>query len=201
MNIYNNNINELCQIILEDQFPKEVSTVALELLTMGPSSIQELAKKLYIDFLSIRNALIILIQTKVATFQDVKRKDTREFLYELDLESVLNILRYPKILYFINQKFGPNSVYIFEEFMQYGILSFHQCIEQIGYKLNKNNLNHQLRTLFITLIEHNYLIQTLKIKNEEIIPKANKRINILFRKEEKGRVKFISKEEKESKKG
>jgi hypothetical protein len=178
MNNYNNNINELCQIILEDQFPKEVSSVALEMLTMGPSSIQELAKKINFDFLSIRNAIIILIQTKLTTFQDFKRKDTREFLYELDIESILNILRYPKILYFINQKYGPNSVMIFEEFMQYGILSFHQCIEQIKYKLNKNNLNNQLRCLFITLIENNYLIQTNKLKNEEVYPKGNKRKSV-----------------------
>jgi hypothetical protein len=169
-NTFNNNINDICDIILDDQFPEDVSKVGKQLLQMGPSSISEIFRKLGSDFISVRNALIVLIQNKMVNFQEVKRKDSKEYLYELDLESILNVLRYPKILYFINQKYGQNGVLIFEEFMQYGVLSFNQCIEQIGYKQNRTSANYlnNLKLSFLDFIENNYIIQVAKIKNEEI---------------------------------
>jgi hypothetical protein len=170
---YNNNIYDLCFIILEDQFPEEVAKIGKELLSYGPSSIQELVKKIGLEFISIRNALIVLVQNRMVRFQEVQRKDCREFLYELDIESVFNVIRYPKILYHISQKYGENGILIFQEFMQYGVLSFNQCIEQIKYQKTKASANYinTLKSSFITLIQNNFLIQSVKVRNEEIKPK------------------------------
>jgi hypothetical protein len=172
---YNNNIYDLCNIILEDQFPEEVAKLSKELLALGPSSLLELIKKLGSDFMTIRNALIILIQNKIVRFQEVQRKDNREFVYEIEVEAILNILRYPKILYHISQKFGEHGILIFQEFMQYGVLSFSQCIEQIRYQKPKANANYMnsLKSSFLMFVQNNFLIQAAKIKNEEVKPKKS----------------------------
>ena len=99
---YSNNIYDLIEILLEEQFGKQVSTMGITLINNGPSTIMELCKLSSWEYLEVRNVLIILMQNKLIFFQEVVRKEQIETVYELDVDSVLNYLRFPKILYFIN---------------------------------------------------------------------------------------------------
>jgi len=173
MNHLNNSIYELIEIILKEQFSEDVSNIAKELLYQGPSSIVDLMKRLSLDFLSIRNALIILLQNKLIKFEELIRKDSKDIVYEIEIPNILNILRFPKILYHISQLFGENSVLIFEEFMQFGILSAGQCIEQIIFKLQNvkkinNSYINNIKSVFLKLVEENYLTQVINLKSQEL---------------------------------
>lgn len=179
MNQSNNSIYELIEVILKEQFSEDVFNIAKDLLNQGPSSVIDLMKRLSLDFLSVRNALIILLQNKLIKFEELIRKDAKEIIYEIEISNVLNILRFPKILYFINQLHGENSALIFEEFMQFGILSAGQCVEQIVFKLqsvkkiNSSYVNN-IKSVFLKLVEENYLTQSLKIKSQELKIKDSK---------------------------
>ena len=173
MNHLNNSIYELIEVIIKEQFSEEVFNIAKDLLYQGPSSMIDLMKRLSLDFLSIRNALIILLQNKLIKFEELIRKDAKDIVYVIEIHNVLNILRFPKIIFFINQLFGENSVLIFEEFMQFGILSAGQCVEQIVFKLQSvKNINNSyvnnIKSVFLKLVEENYLTQVLIIKSQEL---------------------------------
>ena len=91
---------------------------------------------------------------------------------------VLNILLFPKILSYINKKFGEYSELIFEQFMQFGILSSFQIREQVKLLLSKTKpvnkiILDKITNSLIILIENNYIIQAKKLAFDN---KAN-RIN------------------------
>ena len=94
---YSNNIYDLVQLLLEEQFGKLVSNLGVTLINNGPSTIIELCKLMSLDYIEVRNALIILMQNKLIYFQEVSRKENLETVYELDVDSILNYLRFPKI--------------------------------------------------------------------------------------------------------
>jgi len=176
---YNNNIYELIEILLEEHFGKEVTKLGLCLLSNGPLSIQEIKKILSYDFVRTRNALIILMQNKLVNYEEIKRKESIENVYEFDIESALNYLRFPKILYVINHKFDTNAVLIFEEFMQFGILSANQIFEQVTYKLEQNgrvtaSTTNNIKIRFLKLIEEGFITQCNKKKNNELKVQTDK---------------------------
>jgi hypothetical protein len=168
----NTNTYQLAELILEEHFSKEVKDTATDLLNNGASSILEISKRTNYDFQSVRNSLIILLQNKLTTFEEVKKKDFIEFQYSINLEHVLNFIRFPKILYFINSKFGENAVLICEEIMQFGILSANQCIEQVQFKLKQAEKSsvivlNSVKVTFVQLIESGYLVHAYKTRNDK----------------------------------
>jgi hypothetical protein len=176
---YSNNIYDLIEIIIEEQLGKQVSSLSIALLNNGPSTIIELQKLISLEYLEVRNALIILMQNKLVFFQEVTRKDVIETVYELDVDSVLNYLRFPKILYFINHHHDYHAMLIFEEFMQLGILSAGQVIEQVTEKLNQlgkanpSTINN-VKIKFIQLIEGGFVSQCTQKKSNEIREELSK---------------------------
>lgn len=171
---YSNNIYELIEIILEEQFGKKVSTLGISLLNNGPSSILEIMKLNGSDYVEVRDSLIILLQNKLIIFQEVSRKENIEIIYELDVENILNYLRFPKILYFINNHFDQNAMLIFEEFMKFGILSAGQIFEQVKDKIEAENGErnilqiNNLKLKFLQLIESGYITQSVQKKPVEL---------------------------------
>ena len=98
------------------------------------------------------------------------KKDTKVIGYEIIIENVLNILLFPKILYIGKNKFGEYGTMIFEEFMQFGILSSIQVFEQVKNKIEKtrkfnNAMMNKIKVTFINLIESNYIVQAQKVTN------------------------------------
>jgi hypothetical protein len=175
----NTSIYELVEIIIKDEFSEEVYIIAKDILNNGKSTILEIMKRLSLNFLDVRNALILLSQKKFLKFTEEMRKNVKENLYQIDIQNILNVLRYPKILYHINTLFGEKAVLIMEEFLQFGILSAGQCIEQISFKnkesLKNSNFSNNIKKIFFKLVEQNYIIQVNRIKNEDF--KKNKNSN------------------------
>jgi hypothetical protein len=176
---YNNNIYELIEILVEEHFGKEVTKVGLCLLSNGPMNIQEIKKILNYDFIRTRNALIILMQNRLVNYEEIKKKEIIENVYEFDVESALNYLRFPKILYLINHKFDSNAVMIFEEFMQFGILSANQISEQVTYKLEQigrvsASTTNNIKIRFLKLIEEGFITQCNKKKINELKSRSDK---------------------------
>lgn len=167
----NSNTYQIAEIIIEEHFSNDVLIIASFLMNNGSSSILDICKHTNLDFQSVRNSLIILLQNMLITFEEVKKKNFIEIQYTINLNNILNYIRFPKILYFINARYGENAVLIFEEIMQCGILSAKQCIEQVQFKLkNLDKVNplilNSVKVTFVQLIENNYLIQAFKTKNE-----------------------------------
>ena len=130
-------IYDLVELILNEQFSKEVSDIGRDLLYNGVSSIPEIQSRLRLSFDNVKNVLIILMQNKLCSSTELIKKDTKVIGYEIIIENVLNILLFPKILYIGKNKFGEYGTMIFEEFMQFGILSSIQVFEQVKNKIEK----------------------------------------------------------------
>lgn len=163
-------IYDLVELILNEQFSKEVSDIGKDLLYNGVSSIPEIQSRLRLSFDNVKNVLIILMQNKLCSSTEMIKKETKVIGYEIIIENVLNILLFPKILYIGKNKFGEYGTMIFEEFMQFGILSSIQVFEQVKNKIEKtrkfnNAMMNKIKVTFINLIESNYIVQAQKVTN------------------------------------
>ena len=158
---------ELVEIILSERYSKEIIEIAKDLLKNGLSTIPEIKGRLKLSFENIRNILIILLQNRLINCQEIFRNEIKYIGYEINIDNILNILLYPRLCVFAKEKFGDFGLYIFEEFMNFGILNSPQLIEQIKNKINtnnkntkdNNNLNAKIKTVLINLIEKNYIVQ------------------------------------------
>ena len=135
------------------------------------------------DYITIRNAIIILVQNKLVAFSEKSRKkenpnmtnvqyeETKEIFYEFVTENCLMRLKFPKILFNIKAIYGEIGQLIFEEFIMFGVMNSFQCVETVFDKLGsskKNDLNN-IRLTFVKMIESNYLTQCSNLKVRENI--------------------------------
>ena len=171
-------VYDLVIIILNEQFSKEISDLGKDLCYNGISTIPEIMMRMKLSFENVRNLLIILLQNKLVSTKEIIKNENNVIAYEIVIDNVLNILLFPKILSYINKKFGEYSELIFEQFMQFGILSSFQIREQVKLLLSKTKpvnkiILDKITNSLIILIENNYIIQAKKLAYEN---KAN-RIN------------------------
>ena len=187
---------ELVEIILSERYSKEIIEIAKDLLKNGLSTIPEIKGRLKLSFENIRNILIILLQNRLINCQEIFRNEIKYIGYEINIDNILNILLYPRLCVFAKEKFGDFGLYIFEEFMNFGILNSPQLIEQIKNKINtnnkntkdNNNLNAKIKTVLINLIEKNYIVQAKNnINNND---KQNNNKELISQKKRKKR-KFL----------
>ena len=165
-------IYSLVELILKDLFSKEVSEIGKDLLYNGVSTIPEIQKRLKMTFENVKNVLIILLQNKLCSCSELTRNNVKVIGYELEVDNVIHTLLFPKMLLMVNDKYGENGVMIFEEFMQFGILSAFQVFEQVKNriemegkrKINESNMN-KIKLTFIKLIESNWIIQAKLLFN------------------------------------
>ena len=109
----------------------------------------------------------------------------------------MNILLFPRTLNFIEKKYGNYGKMIFEQFIQYGVLTLHQIIEQIlNSSSNGNNyelVKKQVVELFVKLYEDNLIMYSERTNEEENYYTNNKNDNLLGNKEEIKKNKKIEK--------
>ena len=179
-------IYDLVQILLKDIYSKEISELAIDLLKNGASPLIEIQKRLKLSFENIKNDLIIMLQNNLIKKVDIKRNDTKFIAYELNLEQILNMLFFPRCLNFIEKKYGEDARLIFEQFMEFGILTLKQIIEQIQNIQNNGNNLEQIKSsvldIFIKLNNDNLICCTETPSKEENLYKNKKEKK---RKEEK----------------
>ena len=191
---------ELVEIILSERYSKEIIEIAKDLLKNGLSTIPEIKGRLKLSFENIRNILIILLQNRLINCQEIFRNEIKYIGYEINIDNILNILLYPRLCVFAKEKFGDFGLYIFEEFMNFGILNSPQLIEQIKNKINtnnkntkdNNNLNAKIKTVLINLIEKNYIVQAKNnINNNDKQNNNNKELISQKKKEKKKKKKIL----------
>lgn len=203
-------INDLCEIILKETYSEEVSIVGKDILVNGESSMADILKRLteiyrsenqgkifYQDensqnfntklYQMIKDSLIVLRQNNLLNIKEtVTKKHFLEVIYSINTQNIMNIMRYPKILYLINTKYGDYGKLIFEIFMKCGIMSPSQNMEfvlnnQLSLKNKKHIELNNIKLIFVKLIQDNYLVQ-VNLSNPNIDSTINKDgIEHLFR--------------------
>ena len=199
---------ELVEIILSERYSKEIIEIAKDLLKNGLSTIPEIKGRLKLSFENIRNILIILLQNRLINCQEIFRNEIKYIGYEINIDNILNILLYPRLCVFAKEKFGDFGLYIFEEFMNFGILNSPQLIEQIKNKINtnnkntkdNNNLNAKIKTVLINLIEKNYIVQAKNNINNNDKQNNNKELISQKKKEKKEKKENSSSKKNKNKK-
>ena len=164
-------IYDLVQNLLKSLYSKEISDLAIYLLKNGASTLYEIQSGLKLSFENVKNYLIIMLQNNLIEKVQVTRNDTKMISYEIKLEQILNILFYPRTLNFIEKKYGEDARLIFEQFIEFGVLTLKQLIEQIqNIQRNGNNLDKIKTTIldiFIKLYSDNLICYAEKPKEEE----------------------------------
>ena len=83
-----------------------------------------------------------MLQNNLIQKKQITRNDVNYTSYEIKPEQILNILFFPRSLNFIEKKYGENARLIFEQFIEFGVLTLKQIIEQIqNIQKNGNNLD------------------------------------------------------------
>ena len=160
-------VYELTTQILKTLYSKEISDIAIDLLTNGKSSIPEIQSRLKLSFENVRNYLIIMMQNNLVKKNLQRKKDI--VLYEFNSDQIFHILLYPRSLDFINKNYGEYAKMIFEQFMEFGILNLNQITEQIlniiSRSYNGGNNENKIETdkkkiieIFIQLFENSFII-------------------------------------------
>ena len=163
-------IYDLCSNILKDLYSKEISDLALDLLINGKSTLFEIQTRLKLSFENVKNYLIIMLQNNLIQKMYITRNETKVISYEINLEQILNILFYPRTLSFIQNKYGENARLIFEQFIEFGVLTLKQVVEQIqNIQKNGNNLEQiksSVLDIFIKLYSDNLICYAEKPSEE-----------------------------------
>ena len=159
-------IFELYKIILKELYSKDISDLAIDLLMNGKSTLFEIQSRLKLSFENIKNYLIIMLQNNLIQKKQITRNDVNCTSYEIKPEQILNILFFPRSLNFIEKKYGENARLIFEQFIEFGVLTLKQIIEQIqNIQKNGNNLD---------IIKSNVLDIFIKLYSDNLITYAER---------------------------
>ena len=164
-------IYDLVQIILKELYSKEISNLAIDLLKNGNSTLLEIQSRLKLSFENVKNYLIIMLQNNLIQKKQIKRNEISFISYELKLEQILNILFFPRSLSFIEKKYGENARLIFEQFMEFGVLTLKQVIEQIQNIQKNGNNSEQIKSnilgIFVKLHSDNLICYSERPSEEE----------------------------------
>ena len=181
-------IYNLTKMLLTEIYSKEISDVGLDLLYNGPSSMFDIQSRLKISFENIRNYLIIMLQNNVIKKSNNSTNDSKSFSYELNTDQILNILLFPRTLNFIEKKYGTYAKMIFEQFIEFGVLTLEQIVEQIqnekknGIGNNSEFIKAKIVELFIKMHEDNIIMYSERSIDDEsyyspIVKSTNSIIN------------------------
>ena len=194
-------VYDLIKMILKEIYSKEISDLGMDLLNNGSSTLFEIQSRLRLSFENIRNYLIIMLQNNLIQKKSIARNNGFFTTYELKFEQILNILLFPRTLNFIEKKYGDYGRMIFEQFINFGVLTLHQVVEQIqNDQKNGNNLDsikYQVVEIFLQLYEDNLIMYSERASEEENTYKPFYNKNLLGKKVELKKNKKSAEKEKE----
>jgi hypothetical protein len=195
-------VYDLIKMILTEIYSKEISDLGMDLLYNGASSILEIQSRLRLSFENIRNYLIIMLQNNLIQKKTLIRNEVKFISYELKFEQILNILLFPRTLNFIEKKYGDYGRMIFEQFINFGVLTLQQVVEQIqNDQKNGNNFDlvkAQVIEVFIKLYEDNLIMYSERVSEEENTYKPIINMSLLGNKDKLKKNKKSAQKEKET---
>ena len=185
----NDILTELIYNLIEELHSKDVADIVVILLQYGWSTLSDLVKKSNKNFQFVRDSIITLRQLKyILVKNSSKYKDSDEFIYSVDVENILGLIRSPKILYFISTKYGKFSKEIIESIMINGLLTCNMTLEFVENNIlideNKRKLEiNNIKKAFVELIKDGILTRGEDC-NDQSVPivtsndKKSKKLNI-----------------------
>ena len=195
-------VYDLVKTLLKEFYSKEISDVGLDLLYNGGSTLFEIQTRLKLSFENVRNYLIIMLQNNLIEKKIETRNEIKYNIYELKYEQILNILLFPRTLNFMEKKYGNYGRMIFEQFIEFGMLTLKQIIEQIqnDQKNEKGTTFELIKTqvvdLFIKLYEDNFIVNSERSNEEENYYSSNNTNNNLSENKEEKKKKNKKEEKK-----
>ena len=199
-------VYNLIKMLLKEIYSKDISDLGMDLLYNKNSTLLEIQSRLKLSFENVRNYLIIMLQNNLIQKKTITRNEIKYTAYELKCEQILNILLFPRLLSFIEKKYGNYGKMIFEQFILVGILTLRQIIEHINNSYNNGNnfelLKAQVVEFFVKLYEDNLIMYSERTNDEEnYYSSSPNKYNNLINKEnnKKNNKKFSNKKNKNNK--
>ncbi|MCQ2818130.1 MAG: hypothetical protein MJ252_12765 [archaeon] len=203
---YSQEVYELAYILIKETYTKDVAEVGKDLLYNSISTIPEIQSRLKLSFEAVKNCLIILTQSRLLISHPNFKKETNLVGYEIDIESTLNILLFPRILLYVKDRFGEYAITICEELIKFGLLTYTELFGQVlnileheGKKINDLIIS-RVKNTFLNMVESNFLIQSKKIEHENKTPSFNKIIKTNSQRSKKKQIETPKKTNQNSKK-
>ncbi|XP_055676836.1 DNA-directed RNA polymerase III subunit RPC3 [Lutzomyia longipalpis] len=177
-------LGNLCSVILEQHFGANVQKIGQELYT-GGKTLRGLMKTTMLSKNEVSQALSVLLKFRLATYEMSANKAYAE--YSLSSDQILQILRYPRYIYYMQSKYGHTAALLVEELLRAG------C-ETASYLISKSVQNSESkekntvvehRDKFFELIQGNFFIRAIVgEKAEELAEAVSNNASLLFQRPE-----------------
>ncbi|XP_057342093.1 DNA-directed RNA polymerase III subunit RPC3 [Microplitis mediator] len=150
---------KLCSAILLQHFGTIVETVGYCLFKNGPQPLPLIIKKSAFPKDKVKESLCILIKFGLVTHE---KPEEGPIKYSLDVDKVLNILRYSRYMLFIKNCSGDESEIMFEEVLKQGYETASQVIVKAYKKIAQVSEEPSIEFLFekfSLLVKNQFLIR------------------------------------------
>uniref|UniRef100_A0A6M2DHK0 DNA-directed RNA polymerase III subunit RPC3 n=1 Tax=Xenopsylla cheopis TaxID=163159 RepID=A0A6M2DHK0_XENCH len=151
---------KLVHIILHEHFGETVAEVGFDLFKYGTKPVALICHSTKLPLVDVKHALRILCKYKLVSFAGTSHPEFAE--YELLIEKVYLILRYPKYICRMKDKYGDDAEIMIDELLRQGsctaselILKVHTRVSEQYPETNCDLVS--LRNRFVDLVHGNYI--------------------------------------------
>lgn len=145
-------MEDLIFLIVEELYGEDPAKVVRTLSIKNKSSFKSLLQFTELDELSLRNALIVLIQQLIVSYSE-----SPKLVYFLNEKEVLARIRFPLYVRLLNLKYGEDC--FAEDILENGCCSISQILETANE--SHKNLD-SVRNIFQDMIKNDYLLSVDK---------------------------------------
>ncbi|KAG6796980.1 DNA-directed RNA polymerase III subunit RPC3 [Apis mellifera caucasica] len=158
---------KLCSFILFEHFGQIVQCVGEDLFKYGAKPLVLIRHTTHLPVTKIKEALCVLIKHGLVKY----RQTEKGIEYILIYERVLNILRYPKYMFFVKTNCGNEAEMMLEQVLKNGYITASEVIIKTYKRMEQSPSSIQpsipvLKEKFELLIKYQFLMRSTN-KNEE----------------------------------
>ncbi|KAJ3056234.1 DNA-directed RNA polymerase III subunit RPC3 [Rhizophlyctis rosea] len=130
------NTARLCGYLLAEHFGNFVEKVGLVLLNRGRSSLREIDQKAKISLRLVRESLFVLLQHNLVTFWEHTEGSRLVPYYQLEVQNVLMLDRYPTYIKVVMDQYGEEAADIVAETLRQGRINMEHIKQWKGWSDN-----------------------------------------------------------------
>ena len=157
-------IIQLGSLLLQECYGQIVADVGCVLMQNGPCPMRFISTQCKQSILNVKKALITLIQHQLVTHETNSVGLT---IYKIDINRVINILRYPKFIYSAKMLYDDEGEYVIEELLKNGQLTMSDTIQRVVNRMAvaldenaKKNLPKKVHDVFAKFINTRFVQRT-----------------------------------------
>lgn len=157
-------IIDLGSLLLQECYGQIVADVGCVLMQNGPCPMRFISTECKQSILNVKKALITLIQHQFVTHETNSVGLT---IYKIDVNRVINILRYPKFIYSAKMLYDDEGEYVIEELLKNGQLTMSDTIQRVVNRMAvaldenaKRNLPKKVHDVFAKFINTRFVQRT-----------------------------------------